>query len=308
MILPQLLGFVYNMNPLISVIIPAYNRCHELKRALDSLALQSRRDFETIVCDDGSSEDLKSVVSTFEKHIDVRYIRIENSGGPARPRNTAVAVARGEWVSFLDSDDWWDANRLERVAEVLENENVDFLYHPLRVVNAKTLKGKRERRSVIGEPLRRDPLEHMALFGNPIPNSAAIVRLSALEMIGGISEEMNLLEDFDAWMRLVEQDITPRYIPDVLGSYWIGEDAISRITERHVERQIALFSRHVSLFSPKIHINAESFQHYVLGTMLMQIPGKEFEARNHFYKAQNLQGMLMKIKRLVKIASLFVRR
>jgi glycosyltransferase involved in cell wall biosynthesis len=297
------------MTPFISVVIPAYNRSRELERALDSLAVQTRKDFETIVCDDGSSEDLRAVVSRFEKRLEVGYIRIENSGGPARPRNTAIAIARGEWISFLDSDDWWDANRIEQVAVVLEKEDVDFLYHPLRVVSAENISGKRERRSVIGEPLRRDPLEHMALFGNPIPNSAAIVRRSVLEAIGGICEDRNLvsLEDFDAWMRLAEQGIIPCFIPDVLGSYWVGEDGISMITERHVERQIVLFNRHMSLFGRGIRKHAESFQHYVLGTMLFQIPGKKIEARNHFFLARNLHGGGMKLKRLVKIALSFVR-
>lgn len=291
------------MNPLISVVIPAYNRSWELERALDSLSSQTRRDFEVIVCDDGSSEDLKLVVDLFEKRMDVRYIRIENSGGPARPRNTGVSVARGEWISFLDSDDWWDANRIERVAQVLEKEGFDFLYHPMRVVSAETIRGRREKRSVIGDPLRCDPLGHMAQFGNPVPNSGAIVRRSTLNSIGGICEDRNLiaLEDFDAWMRLAEKGIAAHFIPDILGSYWVGADGISRITERHIERQKALFERHISYFSPQIKSNAESFQHYVLGTMLMQLPGRGIDARFHLLQANHLSLFTLQLKRFAKI-------
>ena len=294
------------MMPLISVVIPAYNRPLELKRALESLATQSYKNFEVIVCDDGSSEDLKSIVVLFEAQLDIHYIRIENSGGPARPRNTAVASSRGQWISFLDSDDWWDRDRINQVSHVLK-DGIDFVYHPLRVVTSDTIKGRRERRSVIGSALRGDALTHMALFGNPVPNSAAIVRRSALDAIGGICEDKNLvaLEDFDAWMRLVEMGITPHFIAEPLGSYWVGEDGISKITERHIERQITIYERHATKFNPLIRAAAESCQHYVLGTMLMRLDGRQADARSHLFQANELPTPAMKFKRLVKIAMTF---
>lgn len=294
------------MMPLISVVIPAYNRPLELKRALESLATQSYKNFEVIVCDDGSSEDLKSIVVLFEAQLDIHYIRIENSGGPARPRNTAVASSRGQWISFLDSDDWWDRDRINQVSHVLK-DGIDFVYHPLRVVTSDTIKGRRERRSVIGSALRGDALTHMALFGNPVPNSAAIVRRSALDAIGGICEDKNLvaLEDFDAWMRLVEMGITPHFIAEPLGSYWVGEDGISKITERHIERQITIYERHATKFNPLIRAAAESCQHYVLATMLMRLDGRQADARSHLFQANKLPTPAMKFKRLVKIAMTF---
>jgi glycosyltransferase involved in cell wall biosynthesis len=288
---------------LISVIIPAYNRPNELKRALDSLTRQTRKDFEVIVCDDGSSEDLRSVVLAFQDLLNIKYLRIENSGGPARPRNTAIAQARGEWISFLDSDDWWDAKRIDRVAIVLERGGVDFVYHRLRVVAADSIKGLRERRAVIGEPLRADALTHMALFGNPVPNSAAVVRRSAMISIGGICEDRNLvaLEDFDAWMRLAERGVSPHFIAETLGSYWIGEDGISKITDRHVQRQVALFERHADKFSPEVRSAAEASQHYILGSMLMRLGGRQREARSHLLRARGLPTHSMRLKRLLKV-------
>jgi glycosyltransferase involved in cell wall biosynthesis len=296
------------MTPLISVIIPAYNRPDELKRALNSLVTQSRRDFEVIVCDDGSRDDLQSIVMRFKDRLDVHYIRIDNSGGPARPRNMAITHARGVWISFLDSDDWWDDDRIERVAQAL-HEDTDFVYHPLRVVTADGIKGRRERRSVIGEPMRGDPLTHFALFGNPIPNSAAVVRRRALDGIGGICEDSMLvaLEDCDAWMRLVETGIKPIFIPDVLGSYWVGNDGISKITENHIRRQIELYERHSPRFNPQIRQAAEACQSYVLGTMLMQVEGRAADARAYFLQANMLPTLAMKLKRFIKIGmTLFI--
>ena len=82
------------MTPQISVVIPVYNRSWELRRALESLARQTTKNFEVVVCDDGSAEDIRAVVTTFEHQLDVQYQRIENSGGPARPRNVAIGLAR----------------------------------------------------------------------------------------------------------------------------------------------------------------------------------------------------------------------
>lgn len=295
------------MTPLISVVIPAFNRRLELKRALDSLTCQTSKNFETIVCDDGSSEDLRSIVDAFASRLDIHYVRIENSGGPARPRNTATAQARGEWVSFLDSDDWWDKDRIAKVETVLQ-AGVDFVYHPMRVVTATQVKGQRERRAVVGEPLRCEALTHMALFGNPIPNSAAVVRRSILDKIGGISEDRNLvaLEDFDAWMRLAEVGVAPFFINQPLGSYWVGEDGISKITEHHIHRQITIFNRHRDSFDLQILPMADSYQSYVLGTMLMRLRGKQSEARAQLFRAKALPTRSMRMKRWVKIALTFM--
>ncbi len=291
------------MNPLLSVVIPAFNRGRELKRALDSLKAQTSKCFEVIVCDDGSSEELGPLVNAYRPELDLTYVRIENSGGPARPRNTGVALARGQWISFLDSDDWWDQDRMEKVTAALSSE-VDFIYHPLRVVTSHELKRsqRRERRAIVGEALRSDPLAHMALLGNPIPNSAAVVRKSLLNQIGGVCEDSALVaEDFDTWMRLAEAGARFQFIAQALGSYWVGLDSISQISEKHIEGQKLIFSRHVDHFDPGILDVVKARQMYALGTIAMNIDGRGKEARHYFSKAIYLDSFGLRLKRIMKI-------
>jgi len=295
------------VSQLVSVVIPAFNRRRELKRALDSLAFQTSKGFEVIVCDDGSTEDLAPVVDAFRSRLEVSYIRIENSGGPARPRNTAVAMARGEWISFLDSDDWWDPDRMEKVGATLQPGH-DFVYHPLRVVTAGEVRQRRESRAVIGEALRGHALTHMALLGNPIPNSAAVVRKSLLNRIGGICEDHALVaEDFDTWMRLAEVGARFHFISQPLGTYWVGADGISQISSKHVEGQKLLFARHVDYLDPGIVSAATSRQMYTLGTLSMNIIGRQKEARHYFSQARDLSHWSLRLKRLVKIAMTYRR-
>jgi len=115
------------------------------------------------------------------------------------------------------------------------------------------------------------------------------------------------LEDCDAWMRLVETGIKPIFIPDVLGSYWVGNDGISKITENHIRRQIELYERHSPRFNPQIRQAAEACQSYVLGTMLMQVEGRAADARAYLLQANMLPTLAMKLKRFIKIGmTLFI--
>lgn len=294
------------MTPRISVVIPVYNRSRELHRALESLACQTVRDFEVVVCDDGSTEDIRAVLAPFEGRFDVRYQRIENSGGPARPRNVAIGMARGEWIAFLDSDDWWDDKRLAVVGVEL-GADVDLLYHSLRVVTAIGLTRTLERRAVIGDPLQGPGLRHLALFGNPVPNSAAVVRRSLLMQIGGICEDRSIVavEDFDTWLRLLESGARIRFLDQVLGSYWIGEDGISTFSRRQIDRQVALFERHLPRFSAELRVEAEACHNYSIGAQLLQLGGSHNLARQYLMQARNLPSLSMRLKRLMKLAMTF---
>jgi glycosyltransferase involved in cell wall biosynthesis len=285
------------------VVIPVFNRGWELDRALRSLVRQTAKNFDVVVCDDGSTEDIRSVVASFEHQLDLQYQRIENSGGPARPRNVAINLACGEWIAFLDSDDWWDDERLAVIGAELGKE-IDFLYHPLRVVTGPGVKRKRFQRDVFGEPLHCEPLQQLILFGNPVPNSAAVVRRSHLVSMGGICEEREIaaVEDFDTWLRLLESGAKIRFLNRVLGTYWIGGDGISTFSRRQIDIQIALFARHACHLSGNLLVLAEACQNYVIGSMYLQLGEDLRQARKHLWRAHRLPSWTMRLKRWVKLA------
>jgi len=92
--------------PLISVIIPVYNRLDLLRRALSSLSLQTFTFFDFWICDDESSEDVLPVISEYESALDIKVLNISYFGGPARPRNAAIKHSRSQYLAFLDSEDY----------------------------------------------------------------------------------------------------------------------------------------------------------------------------------------------------------
>ncbi|WP_299522924.1 glycosyltransferase family 2 protein [Winogradskyella sp.] len=115
------------MNPLVSVIIPTYNRVDYLKFTIDSVINQTYPYVEIIVVDDGSSNNHTEILCKDYSH--VNYIKIENSGGPCKPRNIGIDKANGKYLAFLDDDDIWLPNKLEQQVRVLEENSEYALTH-----------------------------------------------------------------------------------------------------------------------------------------------------------------------------------
>lgn len=293
------------MSPFISIIIPVYNREYELNRALKSLVLQDYKNFEVVVCDDGSTIDLQGVVRLYDEILNISYVRIDNSGGPAKPRNVAIKHSKGQWLAFLDSDDWWDANRLSVVSSCL-TDDTDFVYHSLRIVDADSLNKKRYTQKKVGSKMVCEPLKHMAFYGNPIPNSSVVIRRDSYDLIDGISEDPGIIayEDFDAWLRLLQNNVKVKFIDLVLGSYWVGSDSISAMSHIQISRQMNLFKRHYSCFE-KFGATYLSRRNYVLGCMYSSLPGCETKAYLYLRDAINLPTIKMRVNRFYLLFKLF---
>src|SRR5579863_7730993 len=102
--------------PTVSVVIPAYKAAHTIGRALDSLLAQTRPADEILIIDDGSPDDIAGAVAPYGDR--VTLLRKPNSGA-ASARNAGLDRVRGEWVAFLDADDYWEPHKLERQLDVL---------------------------------------------------------------------------------------------------------------------------------------------------------------------------------------------
>jgi glycosyltransferase involved in cell wall biosynthesis len=258
----------------LTVVIPTFNRSQELVRALESLVTQTDSDFEVIVCDDGSTENIAQAIEHFDSLLRLRLLRIDNSGGPARPRNIATKEATTRWISYLDSDDWWFPSRIERLKTVL-CEDCDLLYHSLLIERADKDGNARPRHGGrIGEPWRfGDALMHMIRFGNPLPTSATTVRREAMQSIGGFEESRELasVEDFDAWLRLAAKGFRLKYLDEVLGTYWVGSDQISVFNVHQLECQRQLFERQLNLLPTQYRARARSNFAYLLGSYILDL-------------------------------------
>ncbi len=266
--------------PRVSVIVPTYNRARDVGRCLESLANQTVADFEVIVCDDGSTDGTGEVVATYRERLALTFHWSENFGGPARPRNIGLQLARGDYVAFLDSDDWWKPDKLERSVQRLD-AGADVVYHDLYRVRSlqSRLHWRRKRSRRLSAPVFDDLLQH----GNALPNSSVVVRHELMRRVGGFSEDRSLIawEDYDAWLRLAR--LTERFerLGTPLGYYWDGGNNISS-----PRRLIANLERFRELYGAAELRNRPlpPWYHYSLGLAYHQL-GSHREALAHLRRA-----------------------
>lgn len=187
--------------PLISVVIPTYNRTSFLKLTLESIISQTFQNFEVIVVDDGTPNDANLFLcNTFDK---VRYIKIENSGGPAKPRNVGIREAKGKYIAFVDDDDLWLPIKLEKQIAVLQ-DNPDFgLVHCCcQVIDENGV----EKNEIIGKPGSLD-VKHgdvaMRMMGNwTLMMPTPLIRKEIVDEVGFFNEKMpSAGEDIEFWTR-----------------------------------------------------------------------------------------------------------
>jgi glycosyltransferase involved in cell wall biosynthesis len=184
--------------PLVSVVTPAYNVAWCVGRAVDSVLAQDYPAREMIVVNDGSTDDTAKVLATYGDTI--RVIQQENRGMSAA-RNAAIRAARGEYIAFLDSDDWWHPGKLSRQVALMQSDpGVGFCSTAARVEDPQgrlvNLWRCRHSRTDILETLFA---ENAAIAGGC---SAVMVRRSLLERTGLFDETLRGFEDPDLWMRL----------------------------------------------------------------------------------------------------------
>lgn len=187
--------------PLVSVIIPTYNRPEMLRLTLESVRNQTFSDYEVLVIDDGTPNELN--VQLCEEFPKVSYFKIENSGGPAKPRNFGIQKASGTYLAFLDDDDLWMPQKLEKQVMIL-NSHADFgiVHTPCNVIDIKGNKTS----EIIGKPRNID-LKHgdvsKRMIGDwTLMTSSVMIRKDVLNKVGYFNEKMPQAgEDTEFWTR-----------------------------------------------------------------------------------------------------------
>ena len=120
--------------PLISVVIPTYNRASLLQKAIASVLAQTYNNWELIVVDDGSTDDTKEMICSL-KDSRISLLSLQHSGNIALLRNEGVKSGSGEWIAFLDSDDEWTPNKLEIQLRLLQKEKKQWSYGGYELMN-----------------------------------------------------------------------------------------------------------------------------------------------------------------------------
>lgn len=211
-----------NNPPLVSVIVRTKNRDALLEEALSSIVMQSYPNIEVVLVNDGDS-DLSKLVSEFGKYIEVRYINSKTPLGMAKAANLGLKSAKGKYVNFLDDDDLFYTDHVSKLAHYLITTGQKAAYSDCEIAhydwtdNGFVLKSEKELFWGVEHDLDR------LMVLNYIPNMVVMFEKSLLQEIGYMNEELEILEDWDLWIRL-SSHASPERIPGISAEYRVFSD------------------------------------------------------------------------------------
>jgi glycosyltransferase involved in cell wall biosynthesis len=283
-------------HPTVSVIMPAYRVAEYISMAIESVLAQTFTNYEIIVVNDGSPDraDLEAALAPFRDRI--VYIEQPNAG-PSAARNTAIRQARGEFLAFLDADDYWEPQFLERQLACFDHDpQLDLVYSDGLLVGDSTLAGRTfmELTPSIGE------VSFESLLGGncTVILSGTVARKRAVIEAGLFDERLRYSEDFDLWLRLAQNGSRLTFQPEVLLCKRIhGESLSSNCIGLH-QSALGVLSRYklrATLSDKTLHAIAE--QEAKLTAIIKLELGKQqlsqgdFDgARTAFDEAQHLSN------------------
>jgi len=262
-----------NNTPLVSIIIPAYNAELYIETAINSILNQSHQHFEIIIINDGSTDSTETVVNQFS---DAR-IRIisQTNGGMSSARNAGLRAATGEFISFLDSDDYWLPKKLEKqVALLQDNPDLGFCSTQTRV---ETPDGE-----FVNDWLC--PVINISIVHTIMSKSASIAgsassvlaRKEVQQKVGFFDESLTGLEDTDMWIRFAA---ISNYccIPETLTVILKRSNSVSRSLSNMRNSGLKVLQKNKHLLDKK---SQKKFWHSAYATMLCDYA--KWEARSGF--------------------------
>lgn len=193
---------------MISVVIPTYNRAKFVKEAVESVLAQTYADFELIVVDDGSTDETQKVLAGYGDKIKVLQ---QANKGVSAARNVGIAQAKGEWIAFLDSDDLWKRNKLEKQMKWLASHRQVQICHTDEIWI---------RKGVRVNPMKKHAKPHGWIFEQCLPfcvvsPSSILIHQSLFEKHGNFDEELPACEDYDLWLRFAAK-VPFGFVPEKL--------------------------------------------------------------------------------------------
>lgn len=227
--------------PLVSVVIPTYNHAQFLRNALDSVVGQTFTQWEAIVVNNFSQDDTISVIKSYDDPR-IHYVNFANQGVIAASRNHGISKTSAPYIAFLDSDDIWYPQKLEKCMLRLQ-QGFDMVCH------AETWVGPGGRkRDVAYGPESRATYSQLLYEGNCISTSAVVVKREFVERVGGFSEQPSFItaEDYELWLKLARDGAKIGFVTDILGEYLIHDGNQSRAALRNMEAVMAVVRHHLA--------------------------------------------------------------
>mgnify|MGYP001384383542 CR=1 FL=1 len=229
---------------LISIVIPTFNNGLYLTRSLASVLSQTYRNFEVLIIDNHSTDNTSEIIKDANDSR-INHYKIKNNGIISKSRNMGIKLSKGEWIAFLDSDDYWYATRLELlVNNIIHNSSI----HVMTTNEYKVYENAKNMEKLFYGYNGIDNYKSLLLFGNRLSTSATIVNREFINTNKIFFDErlsFVTVEDYDFWLKLAFYKAKFKFIQSFQGEYLMHSSNESSKAERHHKNLINLLDFHV---------------------------------------------------------------
>lgn len=277
----------------LSIVIPLYNKAKWIERAIDSVLNQTFQDFEIIVVDDGSTDGSDKIVENIND-VRIRLIRQQNAGASAA-RNTGIKESQGELIAFLDADDWWVSNKIEKQYELLYE--LPFLVWVASGFDAIHLNTKKIKypltngyKQLLSNRRCFEDFYVAALSGVIFFTTTMIIKKNIFDEVGLFDTSMKIGEDRDLWYRIAEKYPQIGYVDASLAIYdERNEGTLTKSQTSYSEDMRKVIEKHTD---PSVCFNKSNTKHLFLRKEILR-------ALRHcarLYEKENIRYFLKKYK------------
>ncbi len=272
---------------MISVIIPSYNRAHIIQRAIDSVLSQTYECFEIIIVDDGSDDNTKSIVSSIKDNR-IRYIYQENKG-VCTARNKGIFQAKGDYLTFLDSDDYANQNWLSDFNEKILDNSFDLIFCDIKIFY---LHDKTEKIVRALYPYLDNKYDEVGLY----LAGAFCVKNAFIKKIGGFDEKIKFGEFTELGLKCMKLYPLKSFTEKLGLVYEVTENGGGKNLLNKIESNLYLIEKHDWFFKEQPNTLRLYYQNIGLAYYKLNI---HKESRDYFWKAYSINTF--KIKNLIRI-------
>jgi len=212
-----------SLEPEVSVVIPTYNRPNRLQRALNSVENQTYDNINTVVVDDHSDKKIQPIIQDYSSSCNVQYVRHEENRGANAARNSGIKRAAGDFIAFLDDDDTWEPEKIEKQVNAARESGSGVVYTGIRHIDAD---GEVMKEAIPGEV---EDIATKLLYKNVVGSfSTVMVDADAIEAAGLPDESFPIWQDKEWYVRL-SQHCSFTSVSELLVNHHRGGE--SRISE-----------------------------------------------------------------------------
>jgi glycosyltransferase involved in cell wall biosynthesis len=227
--------------PLVSVIVPTFNREELILKTINSILAQTYKNLELIIVSDCSTDNTGRIVRALDDER-IRFFELSNNSGlPAVVRNYGIRESKGDFIAFCDDDDIWVSNKLSVQIAIMQRKNVDFCFSDISIFYGDNVENSNinlKRKLAIFFNLG---FSDLILYRNLVSNATVVIDRKLLSSVGFLNEDPNLraVEDYEFWIRCLML-ARPYFCNERLIFYRIHSNRISNIDEGKSKRKYIL--------------------------------------------------------------------